>query len=201
MLSKLAEPFPTGFLARADLKVPMTHEGTEAKDSALDEMVLLVHDELRRLARHYLRGERPHHTIQPTALVNEAYIAIAEQSKVQWENRAHFIAIAARTMRHVLVDYARERGALKRGGELQRVTLHSRIRIDDRDVDVLALDDALTKLTSFAPEAGRVVELRYFGGMTIEETAEILDCSPATVKRHWTVAKAWLHRELRPQGA
>lgn len=131
VLSKLAEPFPTGFLARADLKVPMTHEGTEAKDSALDEMVLLVHDELRRLARHYLRGERPHHTIQPTALVNEAYIAIAEQSKVQWENRAHFIAIAARTMRHVLVDYARERGALKRGGELQRVTLHSRIRIDD----------------------------------------------------------------------
>lgn len=176
----------------------MTHEGTEARAESLDEMLSLVYDELRRLAGHYLRGERSNHTIQATALVNEAYIAIAEQSKLKWENRAHFIAIAARTMRHVLVDYARERGAVKRGGELQRVTLHSRIRLDDRDVDVIALDEALTRLSDFAPEACRVVELRYFGGMTLEETAEILGCSPATVKRHWTVAKAWLHRELRP---
>jgi RNA polymerase sigma factor (TIGR02999 family) len=175
----------------------MTREGPDGNVDSLDEMLSLVYDELRRLAAHYLRGERPNHTLQPTALVNEAYLCLAHQPNVQWENRAHFMAIAARTMRHVLVDYARERGALKRGGALQRVTLHSRIRIDDRDVDIVALDEALTRLSSFAVDACRVVELRYFGGLTIEETAEVLKSSPATVKRHWTVAKAWLHRELQ----
>lgn len=169
----------------------------DSKLDSLDEMLSLVYDELRRLAAHYLRGERPNHTLQPTALVNEAYLCLAHQPNVHWENRAHFMAIAARTMRHVLVDYARERGAQKRGGELQRVTLHSRIRIDDRDVDIVALDEALTRLAAFAPEACRVVELRYFGGLTIEETAEVLESSPATVKRHWTFARAWLHRELQ----
>jgi RNA polymerase sigma-70 factor (ECF subfamily) len=175
----------------------MTRETTEGNVDSLDETLSLVYDELRRLAAHYLRGERPNHTLQPTALVNEAYLCLANQQNVQWENQAHFMAIAARTMRHVLVDYARERGALKRGGELQRVTLHSRIRIDDRDVEIVALDEALTRLSAFAPDACRVVELRYFGGLTIEETAEVLKSSPATVKRHWTVARAWLHRELQ----
>lgn len=175
----------------------MARNGTDANPDSLDGMVSLVYDELRRVAARYLRAERQDHTLQPTALVNEAYACLAEQRNVQWENRAHFVAIAARTMRHVLVDYARERGALKRGGDLQRVTLHSRIRIDEREVDILALDEALTRLSALAPDACRVVELRYFGGLTIEETAKVMESSPATVKRHWTVAKAWLHRELR----
>lgn len=157
----------------------------------------LVYDELRRLAARYLRSERPGHTLQPTALVNEAYVCLAAQKGVQWQNRAHFMAIAANTMRHLLVDHARERGALKRGGDRQRVTLHSSIRVDDRDVDILALDEALTKLEGFDPDGCRVVELRYFGGLTVEETAEAMRISPATVKRRWALVKAWLYRELR----
>lgn len=160
-------------------------------------MMPLVYDELRRLAARYLRSERPDHTLQPTALVNEAYLRLAAQQAVQWQNRTHFMAIAANTMRHLLVDHARERGALKRGGDRRRVTLHSSIRIDDRDMDILALDEALTKLEVFDPAGCRVVELRYFGGLTIEETAEVMRISSATVKRRWTVVKAWLYRELR----
>jgi RNA polymerase sigma-70 factor (ECF subfamily) len=163
----------------------------------LDEIVLLVYDELRRLAAYYLRRERANHTLQPTALVNEAYLCLAKQDSVAWQNRAHFLAIAANTMRRVLVDYARERGALKRGGDRRQVTLHSWIRVDDRDVEILALDEALTKLAAFDPSGCRVVELRYFGGLTTEETAEVLNVSVATVKRQWTVAKAWLYRELQ----
>lgn len=163
---------------------------------SLDEVVPLVYDELRRLARRYLRGERCNHTLQPTALVNEAYLCLARQDGVAWQNRTHFLAIAARTMRHVLVDHARERAALKRGGDRKRVTLHSWVRVQERDVDVTALDEALARLDAFDPRGCRVVELRYFGGLTIEETAEVLSVSPATVKRHWTVAKAWLYREL-----
>lgn len=175
----------------------MTHERHDGNLSALDELVPLVYDELRRIAMRYLRAERPNHTLQPTALVNEAYMCLAKQKGVVWENRAHFVAIAANTMRHVLVDHARERGAVKRGGDRRRVTLHSWIRIDDRDVDILALDEALTKLSDFDAAASHIVELRYFGGLTLEETAQVLELSIATVKRRWTVAKAWLYRELR----
>jgi RNA polymerase sigma factor (TIGR02999 family) len=163
----------------------------------LDDVLPLVYDELRRLARRYLRGERANHTLQPTALVNEAYMCLAKQNDVVWQNREHFLAIAARTMRHVLVDHARERGAAKRGGDRRQVTLHSWIRIDDRDVDVVALDDALVRLNEFDAEACRIIELRYFGGLTLEETAKAVDTSTATVKRRWTVAKAWLYRELK----
>jgi RNA polymerase sigma factor (TIGR02999 family) len=171
---------------------PERKDGTES----LEEVVLLVYQELRRLAAHYLRGERANHTLQPTALVNEAYLCLAKQDDVRWQNRAHFLAIAANTMRRVLVDHARERGAVKRGGDRRRVTLRSSIAVDDRDIDILALDEALRTLAGFDPAGARVVELRFFGGLTIEETAEAMGSSPATVKRIWTAAKAWLYRDL-----
>lgn len=174
----------------------MTLEHKDGSSESLDEVVLLVYDELRRLAAHYLRGERGNHTLQPTALVNEAYLCLAKQDDVRWQNRAHFLAIAANTMRRVLVDHARERGAAKRGGDRRRVTLRSSIALDDQDVDILSLDEALRKLASFDPAGARVVELRFFGGLTIEETGEAMGASPATVKRIWTAAKAWLYREL-----
>jgi RNA polymerase sigma factor (TIGR02999 family) len=174
----------------------VTPERENGSSESLDEVVLLVYEELRRLAAHYLRGERGNHTLQPTALVNEAYLCLAKQDDVRWQNRAHFLAIAANTMRRVLVDHARERGALKRGGDRQRVTLRSSIALEDRDVDIISLDEALRRLASFDPAGARVVELRYFGGLSIDETAEAMDVSPATVKRSWTAAKAWLYREL-----
>ena len=176
----------------------MTLESHGESQSDLDALVPLVYDELRRIAARFLRAERANHSLQPTALVNEAYVCLAKQHDVLWDNRAHFVGIAANTMRRVLVDYARERGAQKRGGDRYRVTLGSWIRVEERDVDVVALDEALTKLNDFDPTAARIVELRYFGGLTLEETAKSLGSSPATVKRRWTVAKAWLFRELRP---
>ena len=174
----------------------VTLEHKDGSSESLDEVVLLVYEELRRLAAHYLRAERVNHTLQPTALVNEAYLCLAKQDDVRWQNRAHFLAIAANTMRRVLVDHARERGALKRGGDRRRVTLRSSIALDDQDVDILSLDEALKKLASFDPAGARVVELRFFGGLTVEEAAEAMGTSPATVKRIWTAAKAWLYREL-----
>ena len=179
------------------LATPM--ESHDGNPDDLDEAMRLVYDELRRLAARYLRAERRGHTLQPTALVNEAYLCLARQDGVAWQNRDHFVAIAAKTMRRVLVDHARERGALKRGGDRKRVTLHSWIRIDDRDVDVLALDEALERLSEFDDASCRVIELRYFGGLTLEETAKVLELSPATIKRRWTLAKAWLYRELKKE--
>jgi RNA polymerase sigma factor (TIGR02999 family) len=181
-------------VVRTALNVTLEHKNGSSE--SLDEVVLLVYKELRRLAAHYLRGERANHTLQPTALVNEAYLCLAKQDDVRWQNRAHFLAIAANTMRRVLVDHARERGAVKRGGDRRRVTLRSSIALDDRDVDILSLDEALRELAGFDPEGARVVELRFFGGLTIEETGEAMGTSPATVKRIWTAAKAWLYREL-----
>jgi RNA polymerase sigma factor (TIGR02999 family) len=163
----------------------------------LDEMVPLVYSELRRLAAHYPRGERRNHTLQPTALVNEAYLCLVAQKKLQWKNRAHFLAIAARTLRHILVDHARARGAWKRGGDRQRIALDESVAATvGREVDFVALDQALSKLAAFDPMKSRLVELRFFGGLTVEEAAEVLDVSPATVKRTWTLAQAWLYREL-----
>lgn len=177
-------------------RVNVTLEHDDKSSESLDEVVLLVYQELRRLAGRYLRAERANHTLQPTALVNEAYLCLAQQESVRWRNRAHFLAIAANTMRRVLVDHARERGALKRGGDRRRVTLNSSIALAEGDVDILSLDEALHKLAGFDPAGARAVELRYFGGLTVEETAEAMDVSPAKVKRAWTAAKAWLHREL-----
>jgi RNA polymerase sigma factor (TIGR02999 family) len=182
---------PTAF----DVKL----DPNDGSSDSLDEAMVLVYEELRRLAAHYLKRERGNHTLQPTALVNEAYLCLAKQDGVRWRNRAHFLAIAANTMRRVLVDHARERGALKRGGDQRRVTLHSSIALGDRNVDILALDEALRKLSAFDPAGARTVELRFFGGLTVEETADAMEVSPATVKRIWTAAKAWLYRELSPE--
>ena len=156
-----------------------------------------VYGELRRLARGYLRRERGDHSLPPTALVHEAYVKLVDQRRAQWHNRVHFFAVAAHVMRRLLVDHARARGASKRGSGLT-LSLHDiDAAADPPDPDLLALDAALDKLTAVDPRQGRLVELRFFGGLTVEETAEELGTSPATVKRRWTLAKAWLLRELR----
>jgi RNA polymerase sigma factor (TIGR02999 family) len=164
---------------------------------ALDALTPLVYDELRRMARRYLQRERMGHTLQSTALVNEAFLKLIDQ-QVSWQNRAHFFGMAAQFMRRILVDHARGRHAAKRGGEAAcKLTLDEGIAIaSQRDVDVIALDGALERLASLDPQQARIVELRFFAGLSIEETAEVLDISPATVKRDWAMARAWLFREL-----
>jgi RNA polymerase sigma factor (TIGR02999 family) len=157
----------------------------------------LVYDELRRLADHYLRRERPDHTLQPTALVHEAYLKLIDQTRVDWQNRAHFFGVAAQLMRRILVDHARRHQAEKRGGFRQKLTLDEAVDYSQtRDVDLVKLDDALTALAKFDARQSRIVELRFFGGLTIEETAEAIGISPATVKVDWSMAKAWLRREI-----
>lgn len=156
----------------------------------------LVYDELRRLAARYIGRERPGQTLQATALVNEAYVRLVNEKARGFENRTHFLAIAALSMRQILVQRARARRAAKRGGAPERVTLDEGMLAVKPSIDILALDEALTRLASLDVEQARVVELRYFGGLTIEETAEAMRISPATVKRHWTIARAWLKREL-----
>jgi RNA polymerase sigma factor (TIGR02999 family) len=157
----------------------------------------LVYDELRRLADHYLRQERPDHTLQPTALVHEAYLRLIDQSRVEWQNRAHFLGVAAQLMRRILVDHARRHHALKRGGFRQKLSLDEAVDYSQTpDVDLVALDDALNALEQFDERQSRIVELRFFGGLTIEETAEALSVSPATVKVDWNMAKAWLRQEI-----
>lgn len=157
----------------------------------------LVYEELRRLARQCMRGERPGHTLQTTALVNEAYLRLVNSSRVHWQDRAHFFAIASQLMRRVLVDEARRRRNLKRGGQYTRVQLDEmELDTPPRDFDLVALDEALDKLAGFAPRKGKVVELRFFGGLSIEETALVLAISPDIVKREWRTAKLWLLHEL-----
>lgn len=170
----------------------------EKKDPAAVERVFeLVHGELRNLAANLLRHERIGHTLQPTALVHEAFLRLADGKEVEWEHRAHFFGVAARAMRQVLVDYARQRGAAKRGGDLQRVTLDDQLEaISESGVDLLELDKALTRLSSEDDRAARIVELRFFGGLTEEETALALNISRRTVQREWWMAKMWLRREL-----
>jgi RNA polymerase sigma-70 factor (ECF subfamily) len=168
---------------------------------AFDRLVPLVYDELRRIAARYLGRERGGHTLQPTALVNEAYLRLVQYENLEYKNRAHFVGIAARLMRQVLVDHARTHGASKRGGEQQRVTLDEGVAVQgQRDLDLLALDDALRKLSEKDAHLVRLVELRYFGGLSIEETAEALGSSPATVKREWATAKVWLRRLMTGEG-
>ena len=165
--------------------------------AALDRLMPLVYEELRRLARHYMSRERPGHTLQSTALVNEAYLRLVEQEGMRWENRAHFFGIAARLMRQILVEHARSRQAAKRGGGQYRLSLSKVDRVASRpDVNLLALDEALGRLEALDPQKSRIVELRYFGGLGIEETAEVIGVSPATVKRDWSMARAWLRCEI-----
>src|SRR5205085_10049126 len=166
-------------------------------EAALERLMPLVERELHRLAHHYMRRENPGHTRQTTALVNEAFLRLVDQSRVRWQNRAHFFGIAARIMRRVLLNYARDQKRMKRGGGAVLVSLSEAGAATERSEELLALDAALEKLTAVDERKGRVVELRYFGGLSIEETAEVLKVSPVTVLRDWQMAKAWLAREIR----
>ncbi len=164
---------------------------------ALDRLVPIVYQELRRQAARYLRRERAGHTLQTTALIHEAYLRLVDQKNVHWQNRAHFFGIAAQLMRRILVDHARTRNRAKRGGSYIRVSLNEESALATaKDLDIVALDQALDRLAEIDPQQSRVVELRYFSGLNVEETAEVLSISPATVKREWRMAKAWLHREI-----
>jgi len=170
----------------------------EGDRQALDALMPLVYTELRRLAHYYLQRERSDHTLQSTALVHEAYMRLAGQNPPQWQNRAHFFGIAAHVMRQILVEYARAHGAAKRGGaSVCKLTLDEALEVQQKiDVDVIALDGALDRLSQMDPQQARIVELRFFAGLTIEDTSEVMGVSPATVKRDWTSARAWLHREI-----
>ena len=164
---------------------------------ALDALMPIVYAELRRLAHYYLQQERNGHTLQSTALVHEAYVRLAGQNPPEWQNRAHFFGVAAQIMRHILVDYARSHRAAKRGGSACKLTLDEAFELPQKaDVDVVALDDALKTLAEMDPQQSRVVELRFFAGLSIEDTSEVLGVSASTVKRDWVTAKAWLFREL-----
>jgi RNA polymerase sigma-70 factor, ECF subfamily len=164
---------------------------------ALEELLPLVNAELRRLAGHYMRRESPGHTLQTSALVNEAYLRLIDQRQVQWRNRAHFFGVAAQLMRRILIDHARSRQYAKRGGGALRVSLDESAAVTDAHaVELLAVDEALEKLTAMDARKGRIVELRFFGGLTEEETAEVIGVSLPTVQREWRAAKAWLYRML-----
>jgi len=178
-------------------------EASEGKREALDALLPLVYDELHRQAAAYMRRERPGHTIQATALVHEAYLRLMKEPNTRWQSRAHFCAIAANSMRQILVERARARGRLKRAGGQQRITLSDAIAAvpaSGATVDVEVLDAALSRLAELDPPLARLVEVRFFGGLSIEEAAEVLGVSPATVKRHWATARAWLKREMRGAG-
>jgi RNA polymerase sigma factor (TIGR02999 family) len=168
------------------------------RSAELDEVAPLVYQELRRLAHQYMNGERPEHTLQATALVNEAYLRLAEQTQARWQDRAHFFAGAARMMRHILVDHARRRQRAKRGSGAAHVELTDEVGalVQEQAEQVLDLNDALERLAQLDRRASQVVELKYFGGMSYEEIAEVLDISPITIRRDWEFAKAWLHKEL-----
>jgi RNA polymerase sigma factor (TIGR02999 family) len=168
----------------------------DGDQEALRELVPLVYTELRRLAHHYLKGENPGHTLESTALVHEAYLRLADRMPLQVQNRAHFFAVASHLMRQILVDYARRRRRAKRGGGCKLTLDEASFLPSGRSVDLLALNGALNELSRLDGQQGQIVELRFFGGLSIAETGRILDLSPATVKRHWTSARIWLHREL-----
>jgi RNA polymerase sigma-70 factor, ECF subfamily len=169
----------------------------EGDRAALDRLVPFVYDELRRLARHYMSGERAGHLLQTTALVNEAYLKLVDVKRVEWRDRNHFVAVAAQMMRRVLVDFARSRNYQKRGGGLQQITFAEDLDVSlSKNEDFVALDETLEKLTEMDERKGRIVELRFFGGLTVDQTAEVLEISPDTVLRDWKFAKVWMLREL-----
>ena len=175
----------------------MLHDWSHGDREVLDKLVPVVYEELRRQAARYLKRERPGHTLQTTALIHEAYIRLIDQKNVHWQNRAHFYAISAKLMRRILVDHARSRQAAKRGGSDIKLPLEeAMIASEGREVDLVALDEALERLAAIDPQQSRVVELKFFSGMSVEETAEVLGVSTRTVKRDWNVAKAWLRREI-----
>jgi RNA polymerase sigma factor (TIGR02999 family) len=172
---------------------------SDGNRAALGPLIEAVYSELRRLAHSYLRRERPGHTLQSTALVHEAYLRLIDQKSVTWQNRAHFFGIAAQMMRRILIDHARNRQAVKRGQGASLLKLDEAIAGSSgpRDLDLVMLDEALENLARIDPQQSRIVELRFFAGLSIEDTAEVLKISPATVKREWAMAKAWLYREMR----
>ena len=173
---------------------------SDGDPAALEQLTPLVYQELRRLARHYMGQERQGHTLQATALVNEAYLRLIDVNRMHWQNRAHFFAVSAQMMRRILVEFARRRHRHKRGGEAPRVELDEALQMaEPRDADLVALDDALRTLSSMDARLSQVVELRFFGGLSVEETAEVLKVSPETVMRDWKTAKVWLLRELSPR--
>jgi len=173
-------------------------EWREGDQAALNRLTPLVYDELRRIAHRYVQREREGHTLGTTALVNEAYLRLAGQKKNEWQNRAHFFAVTAQVMRHILIDHARRRHFAKHGGEAQRVSLaEAELMTQKRAKELVALDEALDELAEFDRRKSRVVELRYFGGLDLEETAEVLEISAMTVRRDWRAAKAWLFRRMK----
>jgi len=188
---------------------PSAHEITrllqawsEGEQGALDQLVPLVYDELHQLAHHYMARERPGHTLQTTALLNEAYLRLVDSTKPSWQSRAHFFAVSAQVMRRILVDWARSRQAVKRGGEARPLELEEALVVADAPgADLVVLDDALKALAALDPRKSAVVELRFFGGLSVEETAEVLKVSPETVMRDWKFAKSWLRRELQRSAA
>ena len=172
-------------------------EWSNGDQSALEKLMPLVHEELRRLAHRYMRRERRGHTLQTTALVNEVYLRLVDQKGISFESRAHFFGIAARAMRQILVEYARQRSALKRGGAMERVALEEAALVTDKpSAELIALDEALSELAKFDERLSRMVELRFFGGLSVKETAEVMRVHPNTIVRDWSMAKAWLRRRL-----
>jgi RNA polymerase sigma factor (TIGR02999 family) len=188
---------------------PSPHEVTQllvawsnGDQIARDQLMSVVYQELHRLAHRYMQRESPGHTLQTSALVNEAFLRLVDQKDVRWQNRAHFYGIAAQMMRRILVDYARSRRYAKRGGGAPEMSLDEALIVsDERSAEVVALDETLQRLAEFDPRKSQIVEFRFFGGLSIEETAEILAVSPGTVMRDWTLAKAWLRREMSPAGS
>lgn len=173
-------------------------ELTGGNAEAIDALLPLIYDELRSLAANYLRRERPDHTLQPTALVHEAYLRMVDQTQVNWQNRAHFFGVAAQMMRRILVDHARAHNAGKRGADFQKLSLDDNIdKAVERSDELIALDEALHELAEIDSQKARIIELRYFGGLSFEETAEVLGVSAVTVKRHWRMARAWLFGRMK----
>ena len=175
----------------------MLQDWSNGDQAALDKVMPIVYQELHRLAHHYMRKERAGHTLQTTALVNEAYLRLADYKKMRWQSRSHFFAVAAQVMRRILVEQARSKNFAKRGGGAQRISLDETAIVSaGRSAEVIAVDEALTDLESWDPRKGKIVELRFFGGLSIEETAEVLRVSPTTIQREWRSAKAWLYRAI-----
>jgi RNA polymerase sigma-70 factor (ECF subfamily) len=188
---------------RGDDLTGLLIEWREGDSAALDKLTPLVYDEIRRIAHRYVQRERVGHTLQTTALVNEAYLRLAGQQQINWQNRAHFFAVTAQVMRHILIDYARRRHYVKHGGEAQRVAFAEALATEEavmmsksRAAELLALDEALDELAKLDPRKSRVVELRYFGGLSLDEAAAVLEVSPMTVRRDWRAAKAWLYKRV-----
>ena len=184
-------------MSSLDNTTQLLGEVTAGNRAAVDQLMALVYDEFRQLASHYLKQENVAHTLQPTALVNEVYLKLVDQSRVDWQGRTHFFAIGAQAMRRLLVDHARSKGRLKRGGGRHRISLDEELTISPRtEEDLLAVDDALEELAAVDARQAKIVELRFFGGLTVEEVAEVLEMSKRSVEREWTMVRAWLRRRL-----